>query len=523
MKFFNTAGPVNQEEHYKLDPLKRFDIEDIQHLIAQKKYFILHAPRQTGKTSSMLALTDYLNNGDDYKAIYCNIEGAQAARNNIKSGIETIIGQIAYSMEQNLNDDTLLKTRNQIISENNENDALNVALSQIAGISDKPVVMIFDEIDSLIGDTLISVLRQLRAGYTKRPQNFPISIILCGVRDVRDYRMHSKDKEVVTGGSAFNIKAESLKLGSFSLAEVETLYLQHTKETGQKFEAGVFDSVYELTSGQPWLVNALAYEVCFRIKENRNREILISKEHIEIAKENLILRRETHLDQLVDKLKEERVRKIVEPILMSRENISQEYSLDDEEYVIDLGLIAKSESGSLSISNKIYEEVIPRTLSSGWQGRFGMDRLWYINPDKSLNMDKLLTSFQSFFREHSESWIQLGDYKEAGPQLLLQAYLQRVVNSGGHIHREYALGRKRVDLVVNYEGEKFLIEMKILYKNIEKQIEEGLRQTAEYADMAGSEKNYLLIFNRKEAVSWEEKIFKKQEKYNHTDITVYGM
>jgi Holliday junction resolvase len=117
----------------------------------------------------------------------------------------------------------------------------------------------------------------------------------------------------------------------------------------------------------------------------------------------------------------------------------------------------------------------------------------------------------------------LGDYKEAGPQLLLQAYLQRVVNSGGHIHREYALGRKRVDLVVHYEGEKFLIEMKILYKNIDLQIEEGLRQTAEYADMAGSEKNYLLIFNRQESISWEEKIFTKQEKYNHTDITVYGM
>ena len=92
-----------------------------------------------------------------------------------------------------------------------------------------PLVLLIDEIDSLVGDTLLSVLRQLRAGYDRRPESFPRSVLLCGVRDVRDYRIHSSvEKTVITGGSAFNVKARSLRLGDFSRDEVQALLAQHT-------------------------------------------------------------------------------------------------------------------------------------------------------------------------------------------------------------------------------------------------------------------------------------------------------
>ena len=84
-------------------------------------------------------------------------------------------------------------------------------------------------IDALIGDTLISVLRQLRSGYDKRPKVFPISIILCGIRDIKDYRIHRSNNDIITGGSAFNIKAESLRLGNFSKENTKNLLLEHTK------------------------------------------------------------------------------------------------------------------------------------------------------------------------------------------------------------------------------------------------------------------------------------------------------
>ncbi|MBU1221907.1 ATP-binding protein, partial [Myxococcota bacterium] len=270
MKFFNTAGPVNMDDHYKIDPLTRFDLDDILMLIAQKKYFILHAPRQTGKTSSLLALRDYLNEKGEYYAVYMNIEAGQAGRNDVDFVIKTAIGELSRCVEN----EKIKKLLYNIAHDENVGDGLTSALQVLTESSKKPVVLMIDEIDALIGDSLVSVLRQIRAGYHKRPESFPQSIILCGVRDIQDYRIHRPDKEVITGGSAFNIKAESLRLGNFSRDEVEKLLLQHTAETGQKFGDGVFDYVFEQTDGQPWLVNALAYESTWKMRANRDRSVV---------------------------------------------------------------------------------------------------------------------------------------------------------------------------------------------------------------------------------------------------------
>jgi hypothetical protein len=124
--------------------------------------------------------------------------------------------------------------------------------------------------------------------------------------DIKDYRIHTSGQEIITGGSAFIIKVKSLRLGDFSKGDVINLYTQHTTETGQKFEEGCFDLVMEYTAGQPWLVNALAHQVTHEMKENRDRSVAITTEKLEDAKEELILERQTHLDQLVDKLGEPR-------------------------------------------------------------------------------------------------------------------------------------------------------------------------------------------------------------------------
>ena len=180
----------------------------------------------------------------------------------------------------------------------------------------KPLVLLIDEIDALVGDTLLSVLRQLRAGYSQRPEHFPHSVVLCGVRDVRDYRIHSSsEKAIIAGGSAFNVKARSLRLGDFSQAEVRALLAQHTQETGQAFSPEALETIWTQTQGQPWLVNALAYEACFWNEAGRDRVPVIAADDIFEAQEQLIARRETHLDQLADKLQEDRVRRVVEPLL----------------------------------------------------------------------------------------------------------------------------------------------------------------------------------------------------------------
>ena len=531
-RFFNTAGPQIPADNYTLDPLKRFDLDEITILIRQKRYFVLHAPRQTGKTSCMLALRDYLNKQDDYICVYANVEGGQSWRNDVQKVVAATCQTIAREAMLILGDDLPARIRDAVRESDGES-MLSAFLSQLSASLSKPLVLIIDEIDALVGDSLVSVLRQIRSGYANRPQAFPISIILCGVRDVRDYRIVLSNQDIVTGGSAFNIKAESLRLGNFTKEEIRELYMQHTRETGQQWDEACFPMVWQATEGQPWLVNALAHEVTWKMKENRDRSVIITADMLYRAQEQIIYRRDTHIDILIDKLKEPRVKRVVEPILANSDEPDESRMTDEDiQYVKDMGLVVKERGKPLRISNAIYREIIPRELTASTQQQMQQQPQWYQNADGTINMEKLLTDFQQFFRQNADSWIGKFDYAEAGPQLLLQAFLQRIVNGGGYIDREYGLGRKRTDLLIRkplsegYGGpmQRIVLELKIKRGSIETVIEKGLQQTWEYMDTVGSvDEGHLIIFDRDGQLSWEERIWHRSYSYQGHTIMVWGM
>ena len=358
---------------------------------------------------------------------------------------------------------------------------------------------------------------------------------MCGVRDVRDYRIRSgSGNEIVTGGSAFNIKAESLRLGDFNESEVRNLLTQHTSETGQSFNPAALDTVWEQTLGQPWLVNALCSMACFPAAVRPDRSRPIGRGDILDAQEHLILGRQTHLDQLTDKLREDRVRRVIEPLLSG--GYEHTFSSRDIEYARDIGLVARDPP--LRIANPIYAETVPRELTHAAQDGLAQEMSWYVGPDGMLDMDGLLTAFQTFYREHSEHWLGWFDYREAGPQLLLQAFLQRVVNGGGRIEREYGLGRGRTDLMVAWprppiEGDgrppgdaaQFVIECKVLHRrdNLEATIRKGIEQTCRYMDRCGAPSGHLVIFDPDPDKSWEDRIFRREESRGERGITIWGM
>jgi hypothetical protein len=527
-RFFNTAGPTNAQDHYCLSPLTRLKLDEVLPLIEQKKYFVLHAPRQTGKTSCLLALMAYLNTQGHYRCVYINVEAAQAAREDVAGAMRAILSELGSRTRIYLKDDFVGTLWPDILMNSGPHGALNEMLTQWAMHDPRPLVVLIDEIDALVGDTLIAVLRQLRGGYDKRPSHFPQSVILCGVRDVRDYRIHSSaEKAIITGGSAFNIKAESLRLGNFSRTEMDTLYQQHTEETGQVFTTEALECLWELTQGQPWLVNAFGYDLCFRSKEGRDRQQPVTLDLVNTAKENLILRRETHLDQLTDKLKEPRVHNVIGPLLQGIE-LPNSVAQDDIQYVVDLGLIRREKQG-LEVANALYREVLPRELT--WVAQLSLESTqvsaWYIQPDGRVDMKKLLTAFQEFFRENSEHWVERFEYKEAGPQLLLQAFLQRVMNGGGRIEREYGLGRMRTDLLLLWphpQGtQKVVIELKLLHKTLEQTLATGVAQTWEYLDRCGAEEGHLVIFDRTVGTAWEAKLFQREETVRGKTIFIWGM
>ena len=526
MRQFNTTGPVRADRHYRIPPLERLNLREVLALIRDEQYFVLHAPRQTGKTSALLALRDLLNGGSagDYRCVYVNVEPAQTAREDVARAMGNILKNLSRQALTTLGDDSAVTIAREVDASADPDGALGEFLARWSEADSRPLVLLVDEIDALVGDSLVSVLRQLRANYPERPERFPQSVVLCGVRDVRDYRIHaSSAKEVIAGGSAFNIKAKSLRLGDFGEPEVRALLGQHTADTGQEFAEEAVRAVWDQTRGQPWLVNALAREMCFANGALRPRRGPIAEREVFAARETLIGRRETHLDQLADKLREPRVRRVIEPLLSGGD---AKYSLRDWEYVRDLGLVAPDDP--VRIANPIYAEVVPRELTEVLRQTLRQERTWYVDPDGGLNMDKLMAAFQLFFRENSEHWVERADYREAGPQLVLQAFLHRVVNGAGRIEREYALGSRRVDLLVVWPPEagrpgRFVVECKLLRGGRERTVERGLEQTARYMDLSGADSGHLVVFDTREGRSWEERVFREEREREGKRIVVWGM
>ncbi len=529
VKKFNTAGPVNKVNHYKLDPLTRWDLNVINDLIDDEKYFLLHAPRQSGKTSCLLALRDKINAEDDYICVYVNIEAARGAKNNIEDGIYGILSAIEKRVIRlTKKEDEINAILDKIIKRGTFNSAIVDFLEKLTEFFDKPFVLLIDEIDSLHGDLIISVLSQLRSGYDDRGEYFPSSIMLTGVLDIKDYHLLNIGPKHITGGSCFNIKSESLTIGNFTREEIEQLYLEHTKETGQVFKDEVFDSVYDYTDGQPWLVNALAYEVCFEMKENNDRSITITKPMIKKAKKRLILSGQTHLDQLSDKLQQERVRNVIQPMIEGK-NVD----LDEQDiiYCRDMGLI-KQVRGTYVVANKIYQEVIPRELTVSLQRRFYIEypKPTWVNKDQSINIESLMNLFVEFWRQNSDVWKDdVSGYTEVAPHLIFQGFLQRVGNGHGEIDREYSLGAGRVDVYLEWDspiGEQrviFELKMHTEHNYLPTIKKEALKQTAKYADQCNATESHLLIFDRRENIDWKDKIFTELKNENGYEIKVWGM
>ena len=374
MRKFNTAGPIRSARHYHVPPLERIDLAEVLELVRDERYFVLHAPRQTGKTSALLALRDLLNGGEvgEYRCAYINVEPAQTAREEVGQAMGAIAAEIAREARNTLGDQGTAEVADRLDTTARPHSALGTLLDTWARADSKPLVLLIDEIDAMVGDSLVSVLRQLRAGYAHRPAGFPQSVVLCGVRDVRDYRIHaSTERELVTGGGVFNIKARAFRMRDFARGEVEDLLGQHTAETGQEFAPEAVAAVWEQTRGQPWLVNALALEMCFSSGTLRERDGAIGVQDVFEAREALILRRETHLDQLADKLREPRVRRVIEPLLAGAD---AEYGHRDFEYVRDLGLVAPDPP--LRFANPIYGDVVPPQLTSVLQDRIPEPATW---------------------------------------------------------------------------------------------------------------------------------------------------
>jgi hypothetical protein len=236
----------------------------------------------------------------------------------------------------------------------------------------------------------------------------------------------------------------------------------------------------------------------------------VTLNHIREARQQMILARETHLDALAVRIKEPPIRRVMESLITGEGDPGLTES-DGYRICTDLGLVTKID-GTPMVSNPISQEILARQMSYSTQDAIPKPDWQWKKEDGSLDMDTLLREFQKFWRRNSEIWEQKSDYTEAFPHLLLMAFLQRIVNGGGNITREYAAGRGRMDLFVEYNKKCFIIEIKLIhsYDTGEDVKKEGLEQITCYRDSIDhSTPSYLVIFDRRPAArqkTWDERL-----------------
>jgi len=504
IRFFNTTGPCNPWDHYMLPPEDRLVGAQLHRYIKDQLYWVLHAPRQTGKTTFLRSWAREIISKNDVISCYTSLETCQGITGRAEAMITMHKAVCESARAWNVPIPELPLDNPELL--------LYETMRKWAELAaPKPLIVLFDEVDVLEGEALISFLRQLRNGFAERDiGKFPVSIALVGMRDLKDYITSAKGGVAPNPGSPFNIKEDSAVLSNFTQNDIENLFAQRTEETGQTINHDALEYIFEQSNGQPWIVNSLFKRATMRILQD-NDYSTVTLEHIKEAREQMILARETHLDSLAYRMEDPKIEKLMSTLITG--NIDFEL-VKSEAFRIcsDLGLVTMKQ-GVPSVANPLYKEVLARQMTIGVQTMIAEPEWQWEKPDGSLDMDALMREFQTFWRENSEVWEQKSDYTEAFPHLLLMAFLQRVLNGGGHIEREYAAGRGRMDLFIEYNNKFYIIEIKLIY---EKQSPDtiknkGLEQIAKYRETKSPDcPAYLVIFDRRDSaknLSWDERIY----------------
>jgi hypothetical protein len=382
-KTFNTAGPCIPSMHYMLPALPR--MPNIHKLIDTQRYFVLHAPRQSGKTTVIQAIVDMVNAQGSYYAMYCDLEH-DSYNLDPRDSMRIILGSLDQALAKSPVG-ALRKARSDgfwTVPEgqlNLEPHPLQEYLNALCLALDKELVIFFDEADCLKETVIISFLTQLRRGYLIRSSNpFPRSIALTGMLNIRDYKAKVRpESETIGSGSPFNFIAESLTLANFNESQIHELYSQHTEATGQIFQEGAIQRAWYWSEGQPWLVNALAMETVERILFD-DYKIDITAKHIDIAADNIIRRRDTHIDSMLKYLSDPRVKRFIDTMIEGSENSALKGKLgetreslnNDVQYCLDLGIFKQIDK-ELCPANPIYSSIIVRSFNEDIQYSLSSD------------------------------------------------------------------------------------------------------------------------------------------------------
>ncbi len=501
---FNITGSCNLQRHYmvKLDSrLKQIK----ENYVDDGSFFVINRGRQFGKTTTLKALKEYLSN--DYTVL--SLDFQQLGTENFADEATfvrafTEVLMMAFEGNKSCDSDVSLKMLKEFIeTENADLKGLFVQLSILCKNSPRPIVLMIDEADSASNNQVfVDFLAQLRSYYLNRDE-MPIfhSVILAGVYDIKNLKLKLRPESEHQYNSPWNIAAKFKIDMSFSAQQIAFMLeeYENDKHTGMDVQV-VAEEIYQYTSGYPVLVSSICKCIDEDLIENcifEDLKTAWTKDGVAEAVK-VILKDSSPLFESMTKQLDiyPNLYKIVEDILYCGKKIP--FSL--EEKSINLGNMfgfLKEENGHVAIANRMFEMCLlnlfmaREAINSEVYEQGGSDRIGFIKSNM-LDMELVLKKFVEYFTEICSQ--KDGKFIEKYGRKIFLLYLKPIINGTGNYYIEaQTRDERRTDVIVDYRGEQFIIELKIWHGN--EYNERGEEQLADYLEYYHKDKGYLLSFN----------------------------
>lgn len=484
---FNTAGPNDSARHTTISARSR--VPALWDIIEQSSYFVLHAPRQMGKTTLLLDLAAELNREKTHVAAVISLEPG-AAFPAIDAAELAMLDSWRYDLAAYLPSDISVPRWPEAPPGNR----IGATLSAFAQHCPRPLVLFLDGLDTLSRDVRMSVIRQIRAGKPRRPRGFPSSIGIASLRDPRELDTSHGPGSGTQPTSSMSLEAEVIALPPLTREHVATICESLAEQLKQTVVTSAVDRIYDLTNGAPFLVNSLA---CRILELFELRKGAITAADVDKARDAVLERRGGVLDEALDRMRDPRFKSMLEQVGLGA---LRDLSSEEARSAVDLGIIREASDGSVQFMNPLWKLLVSRQLPNAKSSMFTTDKPAWVRPNGRLDPAKLLETFLEFWRRHGDQIFAGATYGELSP-LVLTAFLNGIVKHGGLIEREYALGRGRMDVCIRQGGSAVALVVKVRREQDADPVVEGLAQVDDSLARHGIEDGWLVIFDRRKGLA----------------------
>jgi hypothetical protein len=495
MKEFNTTGVCIPEKHYMADVSKKINV--IEKMVEAGKYFTINKPRQSGKTTILYLLEKKLLK-DGFVPILISFEGiGDEVFNSEKAFIKAFINLMKKDLSFKKNCNKLKFDQSKIDNLDNFAD-LNNYLFEFVDKAEKRIVLMIDEVDKSSNNQLfLSFLGLLRDKFIKsqadRDKTF-YSVILSGVHDVKNLELKLRDDEEHKYNSPWNIASEFKVDFELETDQIASMLKKYKEDRDIDLDLEYFaDKINYYTSGHPFLVSKLAEIISEEIlTDNESRW---KEQYLDQAVKIILEKDLPNFDTLIKNIENNSdLEDMTKDILIDGRKIT--YNSDNP--TIEKGElygVFKNDSGSLKIHNRIYEQRIYNYLISKIENSMESDAFDFRDSfidNGQLNLKAVLERFQVFIKEQYSDRDR--DFLERNGRLIFLAFLKPIINGKGFDFKEVQISQeKRLDVVITYLKQKYIVELKIWRG--EEYHQQGLKQLADYLESQNMERGYLLSFN----------------------------